>query len=52
MSAPRVLIVDDHALAREGLRAILNSADLSVVGEATSGEEAVAMANKLVPDVV
>lgn len=52
MRAPRVLIVDDHALAREGLRAILNSADLSVVGEAASGEEAVAMANELVPDVV
>lgn len=52
MSAPRVLIVDDHALAREGLRAILNSADLSVVGEAASGEEAVAMACELLPDVV
>lgn len=49
----RILIVDDHALAREGLRAILNRAEgLDVVGEAATGEEAVAMALALQPDLV
>lgn len=49
----RVVIVDDHALAREGLRAILNRADdLEVIGEAANGEEAVAMVRDLAPDLV
>lgn len=49
----RILIVDDHALAREGLRAILSRAEgLDVVGEAASGEEAVAMVEALQPDLV
>ncbi|WP_428153424.1 response regulator [Brevundimonas sp.] len=49
----RVLIVDDHPLAREGLRAMLNRADgLEVVGEASSGEEAVSLAVALTPDIV
>ncbi len=49
----RVLIADDHSILREGMRLIL-SADPSftVVGEATSGEDAVARAQELVPDVV
>ncbi len=49
---PRILVVDDHALAREGLRAILLAAGYDVVGEAASGEEAVAMASGLAPDLV
>jgi len=49
----RVLLVDDHVLVRAGLREILKSApDIEVVGEASSGEEAVALTKKLNPDVV
>ncbi|MFJ9410221.1 response regulator [Streptomyces sp. NPDC101393] len=54
MTAPvRVLICDDHAVVRAGLLALLGSEpDIEVVGEAGSGEEAVALAAKLHPDVV
>jgi len=49
----RVLIADDHALFRDGLRALLESAsDTQLVGEAATGEEAVALAAQLQPDVV
>ncbi len=49
----RVLIADDHALLREGLRALLaGCADLEVVGEAADGREAVEAARRLHPDVV
>jgi DNA-binding NarL/FixJ family response regulator len=49
----RVLIVDDQALARTGLRMVLEvEPDLVVVGEATDGEEAVAMAASTTPDVI
>ena len=49
----RILIADDHPLFRGGLRALLDSvADTEVVGEAATGEEAVAAALSLVPDVV
>jgi DNA-binding NarL/FixJ family response regulator len=37
----RILIVDDHQLAREGLKAVLSETALDVVGEAASGEAAV-----------
>lgn len=48
-----VLIADDHELAREGLRVILESdGDFSVVGEAVDGAEAVQLAKDLHPDVV
>ena len=53
MEKTTLLIADDHADFREGLRALLESvADLEVVGEATTGEEAVALATRLQPDVV
>ncbi|MFG2790891.1 response regulator [Streptomyces sp. NPDC048419] len=54
MSAPvRLLLCDDHAVVRAGLRALLSSADgIEVVGEAGSGEEVLAMAARLRPDVV
>ncbi|MFJ8664253.1 response regulator [Streptomyces sp. NPDC093600] len=53
MTAVRILLCDDHAVVRAGLLALLGSApDIEVVGEAGSGEEAVAMAAKLAPDVV
>lgn len=49
----RVLLADDHALVRAGLREILEEAgDIEVVAEASSGEEAVALAKQLRPDVV
>ncbi|MGW7411072.1 response regulator [Streptomyces sp. NPDC054863] len=47
-----VLLADDHPVVREGLSAILESADgIRVVGQAGSGEEAVLLAARLVPDV-
>jgi DNA-binding NarL/FixJ family response regulator len=49
----RVLLVDDHALVRQGLRAVLaTTTDCEVVGEAATGEEAVERASDLHPDVV
>lgn len=49
----RVVLADDHALVRAGLREILGRAgDIEVVVEASSGEEAVALAKQLKPDVV
>lgn len=48
----RIVIVDDHQLAREGLKSVLADDGLAVVGEAASGEEAVALVKRLVPDVV
>src|SRR5260370_20079321 len=49
----RVLVVDDHALVRAGFHSILSGeADIEVVGEATDGEEAVALAVREIPDVV
>jgi len=48
-----VLLVDDHAVVRQGVRTFLETqADLSVVGEAGSGGEAVKLAAQHVPDVV
>lgn len=54
MSDPiRVLLVDDHALLRAGFRTILDTQpDITVVGEAASGAEAVALASTLHPDVI
>jgi DNA-binding NarL/FixJ family response regulator len=52
VTAPRILIVDDHALAREGLRAVLSAGGMDVVGDAADGESAIALARQLVPDVV
>jgi two-component system, NarL family, response regulator LiaR len=49
----RVLIVDDHAVVREGLRAFLElQDDLEVVGEAADGDQAVKEAQRLEPDVI
>ena len=53
MEKTTLLIADDHADFRDGLRALLESvADLEVVGEAATGEEAVTLATRLQPDVV
>jgi DNA-binding NarL/FixJ family response regulator len=49
----RVLIVDDHAVVRMGLRAFFDLLpDIEVVGEAADGSEGVAMTRRLAPDVV
>lgn len=48
-----VLLVDDHAVVREGLRLVLEvEKDIKVIAEARNGREAVALAKKLQPDVV
>ena len=54
MPAPiRILLVDDHAMLRAGLRALLEAeAGFLVVGEAATGEEGVMKARQLMPDVV
>jgi DNA-binding NarL/FixJ family response regulator len=53
MDRIRVLIADDHQLFRDGLRALLASADdTELVGEAATGEEAIVQAAALQPDVV
>jgi DNA-binding NarL/FixJ family response regulator len=49
----RVLIVDDHAILREGVRALLQlQTDIEVTGEASDGKQAIAQVEKLDPDVV
>ena len=49
----RVLLADDHQLMRSGVRLMLErQADLEVIGEASDGREAVALAKSLKPDVV
>jgi len=49
----RLLVVDDHALVRSGLRALLNGKDdVQVVGEAADGDEAIRLVGELAPDVV
>jgi two-component system, NarL family, response regulator NreC len=51
--ATRVLIADDHAIVRAGLRALVKSeADLELVGEASDGEEALQLAESLHPDIL
>lgn len=47
-----VLIVDDHPVVRSGLRAVLDGDEVRVVGEAATGEEAIALAEQIRPDVV
>ena len=52
-SVIRVLIVDDHAFVRKGVRAFLDEVeDIEVAGEADNGEEAVAQSKALQPDVI
>ncbi|HET6910965.1 MAG TPA: response regulator transcription factor [Mycobacteriales bacterium] len=53
MTAIRVLLADDHPLYRSGLRVLLDTQpDTEVVGEAATGEEALALAAHVVPDVI
>ena len=49
----RVLVADDHPFFRDGLRSLLaSSPDTELVGEASTGEEAIALAAELQPDVI
>jgi DNA-binding NarL/FixJ family response regulator len=49
----RVVLADDHAVVRAGLKAVLGGArDIEVIGEAKNGREAVAMAERFKPDVI
>lgn len=53
MSKCRVLLVEDHATVREGLKALINlQPDMEVVGEAADGGDAIQRAQQLAPDVV
>lgn len=53
MSKIKVLIADDHTLMRSGLRLMLSGQqDIEVVGEAADGNEAIALAEKNLPDIV
>lgn len=53
MESIRILVVDDHLLFRDGLRALIAGADdCELAGEATSGKEAVSLAAELQPDVI
>lgn len=53
MNAIRVLLVDDHPIVRSGIRNILSAAqDIAVIGEASSGNEAIRLIEELNPDVV
>lgn len=53
MSGVRVLIADDHPVFRYGLRALLSAEPTTeVVGEATTGEETIELATRLLPDVI
>lgn len=48
-----IIIVDDHSIVRQGIRAFLTvQPDCDVVGEADSGQEAIRLATELIPDVV
>src|SRR4051812_20755953 len=48
----RVLLADDHRMLREGLRRSLTDEGFDVVGEADNGEQAVALAAELQPDII
>src|SRR2546426_791184 len=48
----RVLLADDHAVFRQGLRALLEKRGLEVVGDAADGQTAVELTQRLRPDVV
>ena len=49
----RILIVDDHAHAREGIREILEEyEDFLIVGEGRNGEEAIKLTEELMPDII
>jgi len=53
LSAIRIMIIDDHPVVRAGLASMLSTRpDIDVVGSASSGPEAIALLDKVVPDVI
>ena len=53
MEKLKILIADDHALLRDGLKALVNEQpDMEVVGEADNGKTALEQAKKLQPDII
>lgn len=53
MAAIRIVIVDDHEIARRGIRSVLSgNPDLQVIAEMTDGEEAVQRVRELLPDII
>lgn len=48
----RVIIVDDHALFRDGLKGLLEQRNIEVIGSACNGMEGIALAKKLQPDII
>ena len=53
MKRIRILLVDDHAIVRQGFKMILSAqTDMEIVGEAANGREAVELADQLKPDIV
>ena len=50
--SPRILIADDHPMFRDGLSGLLDSRGFDVVGDATTGRDAVALARQLQPDII
>jgi DNA-binding NarL/FixJ family response regulator len=52
MSKVKVLVADDHEVVRSGLASLLKDSEVDIVGEAANGDDAVAKAIKLQPDVV
>lgn len=52
MNRIRIVVADDHSVVREGLRRVLDAPGFEVVGEASSGSEAIALVERLTPDVV
>ena len=53
MDKIRIIVADDHAILRDGIRALLDlQEDIEIIGEASDGKEAVEKALDLVPDVV
>ncbi|MEX0712571.1 MAG: response regulator transcription factor [Pirellulales bacterium] len=48
----KLLIADDHEVVRSGLRSLVSGTEIEIVGEAATGDEAIRLAEQLVPDVV
>ncbi|MDP5061856.1 MAG: response regulator transcription factor, partial [Maribacter sp.] len=49
----RIVLADDHALVRDGIRSLLESeSDLEVIGEASNGKEAIELVGKVNPDLL